>query len=607
MTDLRVNGLGNVQTHGITGTNNTAGIKFKRQAPDSFEKKPFDIDDAMSFLSAIKTKRNKREIQKFTRAQLFLIKSALKKSPEKWEDIKKLANTPFVKAQVVAELAMTKKDVLSAMMPFALAPNAEDSKKPKYNAPDLYMMANTGQSLGAERLTSAKPLIKTALSGTNVAGLMAAEVLVGQMEKVSNKVLEMEKAMGPNLKEIVFDGNCYNPDEYIIKVLTQDGQVNTELLDKNFKRCAVENISVYQDDDGKEYQIKKVNDVRNNTVSKVRLALNGTEMPSVTNEVRVIKDNNGKVLRKEYTSESDIPGVYNVRHVDANGVEKVLSSAKYDSKTGVVSIRKNMESLDGTKTFFIYEDDPQGNRLSHYAITDKNGNKLLDNFKTFEVLSDNKFVSSKNSDRYEITVNDKEIHVQDVYNKEKQATIPIGRNIRGNKKEILKSLKAMPGEELFKLSKSTKALVGATDLLDSYFDPAKRLIHSGSDLYIVLHELGHAVDIVDVDCTNERTFDRTIHKSISENPEVQKTYDEERKAFNQAFPEAQRDHIDYFINQATHYGGESGGLIETIAESNALLTTPKVHELLGIRAQYLQQYFPKTIALLDKVLTEKGV
>ena len=81
-------------------------------------------------------------------------------------------------------------------------------------------------------------------------------------------------------------------------------------------------------------------------------------------------------------------------------------------------------------------------------------------------------------------------------------------------------------------------------------------------------------------------------------------YDKEREAFNKAFPDTQRDHIDYFINKATHYGGELGGLGETIAESNALLTTPKTHELLAIRSQYLQQYFPRTIALLDQKSNE---
>ena len=82
-------------------------------------------------------------------------------------------------------------------------------------------------------------------------------------------------------------------------------------------------------------------------------------------------------------------------------------------------------------------------------------------------------------------------------------------------------------------------------------------------------------------------------------------YNEEKKNFIKAFPETQRDHIDYFINVVSHYGGEKGGLQETIAESNALLTTPKTMDILAIRSQYLQQYFPKTIAYLSEALSNE--
>ena len=162
----------------------------------------------------------------------------------------------------------------------------------------------------------------------------------------------------------------------------------------------------------------------------------------------------------------------------------------------------------------------------------------------------------------------------------------------------------MPGEELFKLSQSTKTLVGTKDVLESYYDPGDKSIHSGSNLFVIMHELGHARDFRDVDGSSDEAYTDTLDMSISEDPEVQKVYDKEREAFNKAFPDTQRDHIDYFINKATHYGGELGGLGETIAESNALLTTPKTHELLAIRSQYLQQYFPRTIALLDQKSNE---
>ena len=63
--------------------------------------------------------------------------------------------------------------------------------------------------------------------------------------------------------------------------------------------------------------------------------------------------------------------------------------------------------------------------------------------------------------------------------------------------------------------------------------------------------------------------------------------------------------IDYFINKVTHYGGELGGFKEVIAEGNALLTTPKTMDLLAIRSQYLQQYFPRTIASLSNIVSQE--
>ena len=62
--------------------------------------------------------------------------------------------------------------------------------------------------------------------------------------------------------------------------------------------------------------------------------------------------------------------------------------------------------------------------------------------------------------------------------------------------------------------------------------------------------------------------------------------------------------MDYFMNTLNHYGGEIGGLSETIAETNALLSEGKSYEPLAIRSQYLQQNFPETIAYLDKKLAE---
>ncbi len=602
MDNMQINNVGVVKAPNSTKKSEKAH-KIPNQAPDSFEKKGFNLDDAMKTLEASKSVRGKKETPKFNQKNLSNLRAILDKQPEKWNSVKALAATPFLKGKTVVDLASRKKDVLDATVPFAVESKKDNRNVGKYADKDLVTMADVATAVGAEKLTEAKPLIKTQLSGENVAIIACTPALEGKTDKVASKVLDMEKAMGDNLKEIVFNGNAYDTSEYLIQASTKDNQINTELLDKNLKREAIENMSLCQSK-GQVYQIKKVNDLRNNTISKVRLSIDDEGYPTATHEIRVVKDKAGNVVRKEYTSPSEVNGVFDIRYVDAKGKETVVSSGKIDKKTGETTIKKNMVSLDGTKTDYAYYDDPQGNRIVDYKITDKNGKVLLNNSSTFEVVNENHFVSTKNNQKYDILVDQHDINVTDMNNPKRKARISIDRQIKGDKKEILKSLKAMPGEELFKVAESTKKLVGSKDVLESYYDPGDKSIHSGSNLFVIMHELGHARDFRDVDGSSDEAYTNTLFKSMSENKDIQKVYDEERNAFNKAFPDTQRDHIDYFINKATHYGGELGGLGETIAESNALLTTPKSHELLAMRSQYLQQYFPKTIAMLDKVSNE---
>ena len=182
-------------------------------------------------------------------------------------------------------------------------------------------------------------------------------------------------------------------------------------------------------------------------------------------------------------------------------------------------------------------------------------------------------------------------------NPDRTATFKRGVEIIGDEEEIMKVLKKMPGEELLKLKKNVTNVEGTTDILRSYSRIGKdtRTIHTGDDLFVILHELGHAVDMKDVDMNN---LENTLENAIFEDKKFNEIYAKEKDAFNKAFPDAQRNHIAYFINHETHYNGEIGGRKETIAESNALLTTAKTHEVLAMRSQYLQQHFPETIAYL---------
>ena len=600
MSEMNVQNLTQINAPKLRPTKKTETVRLPEQAPDSFKKTDFNVDNAMETLKSTKVKKGKVNVPKFGPKDLVNLKQILTESPDKWGAVQTLAATPHVKGKTVTQLATKKTDVLNAMVPYAKEPSARVDRG-KYNHKDLMLMAD---NCSAEQLNAAKTLIKTKLSGENVAVMALTPALEGKLDKAASKVMDMEKAMGNNLKEVVFDGDVYDTKSFLIKAATKDNQLNTEMLDKDLNRQAIENMSLYQSG-SQIYQIKKVNDLRNNVTSKVRLTVDNDGYPTATHEVRVIKNKAGKVVRKEYTAPSEVNGVFDIVYEDAKGNKTQVSEGHYDKKTGITTVKKNMTSLNGTRTTYSYEDDPKGNRIVDYKITDKNGKVLLDKSSTFEVVNDNKFISTRNNEKYEITVDKHDINVVDMNNPKRQARISIDNQIKGNKEKIMKSLKAMPGEELFKVAQTTKKLVGNKDVLESYYDPSNKEIHSGENLFVILHELGHARDYRDVDGSSDEAYADTVDMAIQEDPEVQKVYDKERKAFNKAFPDTQRDHIDYFINKVTHYGGELGGLGETIAESNALLTTPKTHELLAIRSQYLQQYFPETIAKLSEKLSQE--
>ena len=166
----------------------------------------------------------------------------------------------------------------------------------------------------------------------------------------------------------------------------------------------------------------------------------------------------------------------------------------------------------------------------------------------------------------------------------------LGKMLRGDKKSMINLLKKFPGEELIQLKDTTEILKGMTKMEDCCYWPDKKEIDIVDDLFSVLHELGHAKD-------NKDQLD-----GITRRKDVQEVFDKERAAFNKAFPNAQREHINYFIDVEEHYCGPRGGLGETIAESNALLNSYNDELDIAARAHYMQQYFPKTIAKLATIL-----
>ncbi len=261
-----------------------------------------------------------------------------------------------------------------------------------------------------------------------------------------------------------------------------------------------------------------------------------------------------------------------------------------------------MTSFDGTRTQYEYSDDPLGNRIVDYKITDKEGNVLYKNSEAFEVIDENTFISSKNDKSYEIKYSDDDNKLSVKDRKTNDSTeLDLHMFIFGSKSKLIPTLKKVSGDELIKMSQNVKRLFYQESQMNSSYKPGDKDVNSNADDYILIHELGHAKDMKDYDTTSFKTKDATEKLLISSNPKVIDTYLEEKSLFNENFSDVQRENIDYFINGTGRYPA-SRSVKETIAEINAILNTCNDVEKYSLRSMYMQQYFPKTISTLAEML-----
>ena len=341
-------------------------------------------------------------------------------------------------------------------------------------------------------------------------------------------------------------------------------------------------------------------DLRNKTLTTQHQKFDDKQNGFIlTKQIIERKNDNDETISTEVMKPSKIKGMYDVDVKYPNEKVDQIAKSTIDPKTGIKSIKKDMKSEDGTRTQFLYEDDPKGNRILDYKITDENGKLLMCRSQSFEVVDDNHFISAQNGYKYDITVDDKKITVKDLHH-ETEAEINFNKKFKGKKEEVVNLLKKVPGEELFEVVDSVKKLKGKgkDEVLASAYSPLTRNINIGDDLMVFLHELGHAKDFQVKN--GIKYLQGKANALYSDNKDIQKVYLKERDKFNATHSDAERQHIDYFTQAKGHYGGKWGGLAEVVAETNALTNTyaDEQVEALGTRQQYLQQHFPKTIAMI---------
>lgn len=378
--------------------------------------------------------------------------------------------------------------------------------------------------------------------------------------------------------------------------------------------------------------VKTVTDFEHNAVSKsvIKDPLRYGETKALTT-VRT-DEKTGQKITTSYMP-SDVEGIYNVTETDAAGNKKVITSA-VKSPDGAIRIVKNMTSLDGTTTAYRYTKDSSGNHIRMFnQITDKDGKVLSTIDRTYDRVDDNLAFSSVNGRHYTIEHKGKDTIVTDEFMGEttvlnektfkvpayKKPMIDILGKATGFSPEKTKEpvidelLHTLPGDALLKMKDDVRYIVPIKDNLDSAFMGFVGILHCNTDEFVVSHELGHSQDTY----LNEEA--KQINKEIeqaekegkeipeyyqnplADNPQFVKEYVQEKAAFVKAFPSFQEEYIDYFIFETD--GQKDRGRKETVAETNAINSQkPMPLEILAMRTQVLQQYFPRTIAVATKLM-----
>ena len=451
----------------------------------------------------------------------------------------------------------------------------------------------------------------------------------------AGKVLSLSKEMTMrDTKKITLRRCAYDKENnYVMKSLGKNGST-LRLLDKDLNTLEQENIQLKFDAKGKPVSKKVMtNDFRTNTFNETKFEFSKEGYPMMTEAVKIRRDKNGKLIRKETYEKSDVAGMFNVKYEFPNGKTRQISKATVDKKTGHTLIEKDMRSVDMTRTQFRYEDDPKGNRIVDYKITSPDGKVLMKQSQSFEVLGENKYRSSRNDKSYLIEY-DKKAKTLNVLDEQKNDgfnipiknfVVPKGKEDRNNpekveasEQKIVNMLKKIPGDELLNLANTTVQIEDIDDKLGSYCSPgiyqmgedimAFSTLNVSDDPFVFLHELGHSTDMcgkpVDLKFNDKGEVTSVkLMNTLHEDETFKKTYEEERQNFLKEFPTNERNHVDYFIEQEAVAGQPDRGREETIAETNALMNTYQTVDILGIRTQYLQQHFPKTIAYLSEKLT----
>ena len=308
-----------------------------------------------------------------------------------------------------------------------------------------------------------------------------------------------------------------------------------------------------------------------------------------------ISDNSSSILSEiikkgkhdtEILKESSHPGIYNYYKILPDNTKIPFIETISDENS--ISYEKNLESLDGTKTFVKYRKNDTFEKFN-YEIKDKNGNLLAEKKATVKDLGNGNFEHIIDGNRYFVSHSDDAI----VITNEKHGTqkrIVFNELIKNKTEEFKKVLRTFFADELEFISDKIRSVDSVKKLFDSrIISDIKPSDIKTSDIIcapekpVMLHEIGHEK-----------------YRELSENKEFLEIYERERRLFKDNMPPIIQEMTAYFLEKTNNIKLKlvSTPFNEVAAEANVILNSPFFLNETCSRTHFLQQYFPKTIAFL---------
>ena len=311
-------------------------------------------------------------------------------------------------------------------------------------------------------------------------------------------------------------------------------------------------------------------------------------------------------------------GVQNVVQTNSDGSVKVLQSSIVN-EDGSISIVKDFASSQGVRTEYSYDISQNGNQKLCYKITNSDGEVLLDKHQSIEKISDNTYLTTVNGKQYEAIYSNESLIIVDKSTSQIKSFrltdefLPEGREV------VIKILQRIPANMLMVMDKIPldsiyfdadnseyiikaggggffsneldKIVIGNYNLKSQTSENDDDLANAIIALFI--HEYGHYLD------SSENKEDN-INVVISSNNELNAVFKEEYEAYIKIGNTKQQEFIDYFISPEA----EDRAASERVAEGVTLLNVAAATGL-ETRALYYQQNFPKTIAMISKLLDSR--